>query len=126
MKLILLLFPMIQSLVIPPPSCKNCKFYKPHSYDEFDSTSFSRCTYYGVDKYVDFVRSDENLCGITGKNFVQEKYIGITGKNFVQEKYIGIKKLKQYISSNKFGIFALLFVFNHIFILFTEAFSKLH
>lgn len=104
---------MVQCLMIPPPSCANCKFYKPHSYDEFDSTSLSRCTYYGVDKYVDFVRSDNNLCGINGKNFVKEKYIGI-------------KKLKQYISSNKFGLFALLFVFNHIFVLFTEAFGRLH
>jgi hypothetical protein len=113
MKLILFLIPMIQSLVIRLPSCKNCKFYKPHSYDEFDSTSFSRCTYYGVDKYVDIVRNDENLCGITGKKYVKEKYIGI-------------KKLKQYISSNKFGLFALLFVINHIFVLFTEAFGRLH
>jgi hypothetical protein len=112
MKLIILIFPMVQCLMIPPPSCANCKFYKPHSYDEFDSTSLSRCTYYGVDKYVDFVRSDNNLCGINGKNFVKEKYIGI-------------KKLKQYISSNKFGLFALLFVFNHIFVLFTEAFGRL-
>jgi len=114
---------MIKSLIIPPPSCSNCKFYKPHSYDEteglcrrateFDSTSFSRCTYYGVDKYVDIVRSDDNLCGITGKNFVKEKYIGI-------------KKLKQYISSNKLSLFALLFVINHIFVLFKEAFGKLH
>ena len=103
---------MIKSLIIPPPSCSNCKFYKPHSYDE-TSTSFSRCTYYGVDKYVDIVRSDDNLCGITGKNFVKEKYIGI-------------KKLKQYISSNKLSLFALLFVINHIFVLFKEAFGKLH
>lgn len=104
MKLILFLIPIIQSLVIRPPSCKNCKFYKPHSYDEFDSTSFSRCTYYGVDKYVDIVRNDDNLCGITGKNYVKEKYI----------------------SSNKFGMFALLFVINHIFVLFTEAFGRFH
>jgi hypothetical protein len=113
MKLILLIIPMVQSLVILPPSCANCKFYKPHSYNEFDSTTFSKCTYYGVDKYVDVVRNDNNLCGINGKNYVKEKYIGI-------------KKLKQYISSNKFGLFALLFVFNHIFILFSEAFGKLH
>ena len=108
-----MLIPMIKGLSIIPPSCKNCKFYKPHSYDEFDSTSFGRCTYYGVDKYVDIVRSDENLCGITGKNYVKEKYIGI-------------KKLKGYISSNKFGLFALLFVLNHIFVLFTEAFGRLY
>jgi hypothetical protein len=111
--LLIMIIPMIKSLIIPPPSCSNCKFYKPHSYDYFDSTSFSRCTYYGVDKYVDVVRSDDNLCGITGKNYVKEKYIGI-------------KKLKQYISSNKFGLFALSFVINHIFILFKEAFGKLH
>jgi hypothetical protein len=113
MKFLLFLIPTIQSLLITPPSCANCKFYKPHSYDEFDSTSFSRCTYYGIDKYVDTVRSDDNLCGINGKNFVKEKYIGI-------------KKLKQYISSNKLSLFALLFVINHIFLLFTEAFGKLY
>lgn len=113
MKLILLIFPIVQCLMIPPPSCANCKFYKPYSYEEFDSTSFSRCTYYGIDKYVDIVRSDNNLCGINGKKFVKEKYIGI-------------KKLKQYISSNKFGLFALLFVFNHIYLLFKEAFGKIH
>jgi hypothetical protein len=112
MKIILLIIPMIQSLIVPPPSCANCKFYKPHSYDEFDSTSFSRCSYYGVDKYVDVVRNDNNLCGINGKNFIKEKYIGI-------------KKLKQYISSNKLGLFALLFVVNHIYILFVDAFGRL-
>ena len=111
--LLIMIIPMIKSLSIKPPSCKNCKFYKPHSYDEFETTSFSRCTYYGVDKYVDIVRSDENLCGITGKNYVKEKYIGI-------------KKLKEYISSNKVGLFALLFVLNHIFLLFREAFGRLH
>jgi hypothetical protein len=113
MKVLLFIFPMVQCLVIPPPSCANCKFYKPHSYDDFDSTTFARCSYYGIDKYVNIVRNDENLCGITGKKFVKEKYIGI-------------KKLKQYISSNKIGIFALLFVFNHIYLLFVDAFGRLH
>ena len=113
MKVWLLIFPIVQSLVVRPPSCANCKFYKPHSYEDFDTTSFARCTYYGVDKYVDVVRNDNNLCGINGKNFVKEKYIGI-------------KKLKEYISSNKLGLFALLFVFNHIYILFKEAFGRLH
>ena len=69
MKLLLFIIPTIQSLLITPPSCANCKFYKPHSYHdtfglyhremEFDSTSFSRCTYYGIDKYVDTVRNDD-------------------------------------------------------------------
>ena len=114
MKLLLfiIIIPTIKSLVIPPPSCANCKFYKPHSYEDFETKSFARCTYYGVDKYVDVVRSDDSLCGITGKNFVKEKYIGI-------------KKLKEYISSNKFEIFALLFVIDHIYILFKEAFGRL-
>ena len=74
MKLILFFIPFINCLH-NVPSCINCKFYKPNKYDNYDSTSLSKCNYFETKKYVDGIRDDVNLCGSEGKCFVEERNI---------------------------------------------------
>ena len=54
MKLILFFIPFINGL---SPSCINCK------YNNYDSTSLSKCKYFETEKYVDGIRDDVKLCG---------------------------------------------------------------
>jgi hypothetical protein len=65
------------------PSCRNCIYYKPPIYTDFNS-HISKCEYIGtkniqtdviVYDYADLCRNDENKCGINGKYFKKEPNI---------------------------------------------------
>jgi len=68
------------------PICKNCIHYKPdYLYTDFTST-FNKCSKFGVKNiingeinynYADLVRNDETKCGKLGNYFEEEKNINI-------------------------------------------------
>ena len=67
------------------PSCKNCIYYKPETYSDFDS-HINKCEKFGekniiTDKikidYADMCRKDESKCGLNGKYFEKEKNVNI-------------------------------------------------
>lgn len=67
------------------PSCRNCIYYKPESYSNYDS-HLSKCEKFGekniiTDKirfdYADMCRKDDSKCGYIGKYFEEEKNIKI-------------------------------------------------
>ena len=68
------------------PSCKNCIYYKPTSYDKDFTSQFNKCEKIGEKDIVsdkikyDFAtscRSDETKCGTEAKYFVEEKNLNI-------------------------------------------------
>lgn len=114
MKLILFLIPFINGLHIIPPSCTNCKFYKPSKYDNFDDTSLSKCTYFGTDKYVDILRNKDSSCAPAGKYFEEANNVGI-------------KRIKHnFLNNQYFNIVVLSFTFSYIFTIFFDAFRAIH
>ena len=65
------------------PSCKNCIYYKPSYYSDFDSTS-SKCEKFGKKNiiseeitydYAELCRGDKEQCGLEGKYFEEESNI---------------------------------------------------
>ena len=67
------------------PACKNCKFFTPIYYNDFDS-DINRCQKFGEKNIItgeveyDFVsscRNDEEKCGLEGKVFEEEVNLGV-------------------------------------------------
>jgi len=63
------------------PACRNCIYYKPSTYNDFDST-LNRCEKFGTKDiitdeihydFADFCRKDEDKCGKDGKHFTLEE-----------------------------------------------------
>ena len=61
------------------PVCKNCIFYRPNILDIFNFENFGKCTKYGYKdvvsggvyyNYADTCRSNEKMCGNTGKDYI--------------------------------------------------------
>jgi len=114
MKLILFFIPLINGLHIIPPSCVNCKFYKPYEYDNYDSTSLSKCNYFGTDKYVDILRNNDNLCAPEGKHFEEANYVKI-------------KRIKHnFLKNPLFNTIVLSSTISYIFFIFFDAFRHYH
>jgi hypothetical protein len=114
MKLILFLIPLINGLHIIPPSCVNCKFYKPFVYDNYDSTSLSKCNYFGTDKYVDILRNSDNLCAPEGKHFEEANNVKI-------------KRIKHnFLKNPLFNTIVLSYTISYIFFIFFDAFRHYH
>jgi hypothetical protein len=107
MKLILLLIPFINGL---SPSCINCKFYKPNKYDNYDSTSLSKCNYFEINKYVDGIRNDVKLCGPKGKYFVKEDNIIARKIKHKKKRYYTLVKDSLLILLMKLILFLIPFI----------------
>jgi hypothetical protein len=69
---------------INTPACRNCIYFKPPSYSNDFTSTFSICEKFGkkdiiTDKisydFADSCRRDESQCGQSGKYFVEEKNI---------------------------------------------------
>lgn len=67
------------------PACRNCKFFMPKYYNQFDS-DMNRCVKFGEKDIItgkieyDFVstsRKDEAKCGLKGKEFEEEDNLGL-------------------------------------------------
>ena len=63
------------------PSCRNCMYYKPSTYNDF-SSSLNRCEKFGTKDiisdeidydFASYCRKDEDKCGKDGKYFVIEE-----------------------------------------------------
>ena len=81
----LLTFPLIRGdkiiRNIDVPSCRNCRYYKPNTYNDFAST-LNKCEKFGMKDiitddihydYADLCRRDEDKCGRVGKFFTIEE-----------------------------------------------------
>ena len=64
---------------IDMPSCRNCIYYKPYSYDL--SSDLGKCEYFGTKNietgiintdYASSCRQDEEKCGVNGKYFEED------------------------------------------------------
>jgi hypothetical protein len=84
-RLLFILFLVNSKIIknIDLPSCRNCKHYKVTYYNDYTST-LNKCSYFGTKdintneinfEYVDHCRTDENLCGLNGKYFEEDKNI---------------------------------------------------
>ena len=67
------------------PACRNCKFFMPKYYNQFDS-DMNRCVKFGEKDIItgkieyDFVstsRKDEAKCGLKAKEFEEEDNLGL-------------------------------------------------
>jgi len=81
------------------PACRNCKFFMPKYYNQFDS-DMNRCVKFGEKDIItgkieyDFVstsRKDEAKCGSEGKEFEEEDNLGLKEfRHILQHNYPAI------------------------------------
>jgi hypothetical protein len=80
------------------PACKNCKFFTPMQYNDFDS-DMNRCEKFGEKDIItgkieyDFVsscRKDEDKCGLDGKLFEEEVNLDIKKIKHTLQHHSGI------------------------------------
>ena len=81
------------------PSCRNCKYYKPEFYADAFVSTINKCEKTGTKDiytdiieydYADLSRKDENLCGLKGRYFEQEKNMNLKILKFLVVKNIPV------------------------------------
>ena len=85
-----LLFPLVNCEIfiknLNIPSCRNCIYYKPSSYNNDFTSSLNRCTKFGEKnivsneikyEFADLCRQKQEKCGNNGKYFEEEKNIDL-------------------------------------------------
>jgi hypothetical protein len=93
------------------PSCRNCIYYKPATYNEFTST-LNRCEKFGEKNIV----TDEIKYDFADTCRDNESKCGKEGKYFIEEPNLELKIWKHKILSNALGNTAILFSFSLLFV----------